>query len=90
MIQEELIRTVVQRFKDVPTTTLTQFTNWLNTLKWYEGATVRFFMYRTAIGLAQYHGITLSDYTENTIFTQVRNWLSETEWRKIERVIFNK
>jgi len=90
MIQEELIRQVVQRFKDFPTTTLTQFTNWLNTLAWYEGATIRFFMYRTAIGLSEHYGIILSDYTENTIFIQVRNWLSATEWRKIERVIFNK
>lgn len=90
MTNENLIKEVIQRFKDVPTTTLTQFTNWLNTKQWWEAATVKYFMYRTAVGLAQYHGITLSDYTENVIFTQVRNWLSATELRKIEKVIFNR
>lgn len=89
MIQETLIREVIQRFKDYPATTLTQFTNFLNTKAWYESASVKFFMYKTALGLAEHYGITLANYTDNTIFTQVRNWLSETEWRKINKVIFN-
>jgi len=90
MIQETLIGEVIQRFKDVPTTTLNQFNSYLNGKQWYERASVQFFMYKTAIGLAQYHGIILSDYNESTIFTQVRNWLSTTEWVKIEKVIFNR
>lgn len=90
MTNKPLITVVIQRFKDYPTTTLTQFNNYLATLNWYEEATIKYFMYRTAIGLADYYNITLSDYTENVVFTQVRNWLAQTDWNKLNKIIFNE
>lgn len=90
MIQRELIQEVVTRFREYPTTTLTQFTNYIGAKPWYQQATVNYFMYKTAIGLAEHHGITLSDYTNNTIFIQVRNWIANATDAQIKRIIFNE
>lgn len=89
MKNEVLITEFLTLVKTNPTVTLTQYNNWLAKKQWYEVSIIRYFVYTLAMGIAKHHGVTLANYTENTIFTEVRDWLSETEWRKINKVIFN-
>ena len=65
MTNEPLITEFLTLVKQNPTVTLTQYNNWLATKQWYESATIRYFVYKLAIGLAQHYGVVLSNYTES-------------------------
>ena len=87
---KDLIKEVVVRLKNNPTTTLTQYNNYLSTKPWYEQAIIRFFVYKLAMGLAQLHGVILANYTESTVFAKVRDWIVATPAKKLSKVIFNE
>ena len=88
MIHKELITEIVLKIKDNPTATLTQFNNFVNQKTWWEQAVIRFFIYKLAMGLAQHYEVALTDYTENTIYKKVRDWIVATNYRKLNKVIF--
>ena len=84
----DLLKEVVTKIRNTPTLTLTQYNNYLATLPWYDAATVRYFIYRLAMGLAQHYGVTLANYTETQVMTKVRDWLVETPLKKIAKVVY--
>jgi hypothetical protein len=90
MIHEELLREVITKLKINPTLTLSQYNTYLATKQWYEAAIIRYFIYKTAIGLAQHYGVILANYTETTVLTKVRDWIVETPANKLEKILFNK
>jgi len=87
---KELITEVVMRLKNNPTTTLTQYNNYLSTKQWYEQAIIRFFVYKVAMGLAEYHGVVLTNYTETQVLQKVRDWIVATPAKKLSKVIFGE
>jgi len=84
---EELVKEVVQGFKDNPNINLAQFNNYIENKQWHERVVMEFFIYRTAIGLAEYYDVSVADYTPNEVFTKVRDWIVETPVRKLAKVI---
>jgi hypothetical protein len=90
MIHEALITEFVTLVKQNPTVTLTQYNNWLAGKQWYEAAIIRYFVYKTAIGLAEHYGVSLTSMTESFVLGKVRDWLVNTPARKLEKVIFNR
>jgi len=86
---EELIREFVTLLRQNPSTTLTQYNNWLGNKNWGEEAVIRFFVYKLATALADKAEITLSSLTENQVMTKLRDWLVNSPVRKIEKVVFN-
>jgi hypothetical protein len=86
----DLIKEVVIKLKNNPTTTLVQYNTYLGTKLWNEQAIIRFFVYKLALELAKYHGVVLTDYAENKIFLKIRDWIVATPLNKLSKVIFGE
>lgn len=86
----DLLKEVVQGIEDNPTMTLTQFNNYIGQKAWWQQATIEFFMVVTATKLAEHYDITLSDYNNQTVFENVRDWIAATPSKKIAKVLFNE
>jgi hypothetical protein len=72
-----------------PTTTLTQWNNYLNSLgAWQKGVVFKAYMYKLARKLHERGAITLANYTEGTVWTATRNWIVNTNLNTVKRVIF--
>jgi len=84
----DLIKEVVYQIRIHPELTLTQYYNYLNTKEWYEQVIIKTFIFKLALGLAEYHGVTLSDYTEIEVLTRVRNWICSVDLNILKRVVF--
>jgi hypothetical protein len=88
MDHKVLLKWFIQYIKDHPTITLSQYNTLLATKAWWEAATIRYFVYMIAIGLAQHYGVNLTSYTETFILGKVRDWIVATPIRKIARIVF--
>ena len=86
----DLFKAVVIAIKANPSMTLTQYTTHLNTKQWWEQAIINTYMYTIAVGLAEKHGVSLSNYTQSTVWTQVRNWIANTPARNISKILFGE
>ena len=84
----ELLKEVVLKIRNTPNLTLTQYNNYLTTQTWYDAATIRYFIYRLALGLASHYDVTLTGYTEAQVLTKVRDWIVNTPLKKIAKVIY--
>lgn len=88
MTHKELIREVVQKIKVNPALTLTQYNNYLSTKTWYEQVIIRYFVYKMGTGLAELYKVALSDYTEQQVLKNVRDFIAKTENTKLSKIIF--
>jgi hypothetical protein len=84
----ELIKGIVIRLKNTPNLTATQYNNYLSTLAWFDQVTIRYFIYRFALMLAERYGVELTDYTEAQALRKVRDWIVATPLRKIAKILF--
>jgi hypothetical protein len=90
MIHEDLIRDAITKLKANPSLTLTQYNNYLATKQWYEAAIIRYFVYKTAMGLAQHYNVSLTSYTETAVMQKVRDWIVATPANKLEKILLGK
>lgn len=90
MKHEDLITEFVTLVKQNPTTTLAQYNTWLGKKQWYEQAIIRYFVYKTAVGLAEHYNVSITSYTENIVLNKVRDWIVSTPTRNLEKIIFNR
>lgn len=87
---EDLITQFITLVKQNPTVTLAQYNTWVGTKQWYEQATIRYFVYQMAIGLAASYNVSISAYTETIVLGKVRDWIVSTPARNLEKIIFNR
>jgi hypothetical protein len=90
MKHNDLITEFVTMVKQNPSVTLAQYNTWLGKKQWYEQAIVRYFVYKTAVGLAEHHNVSITSYTETFVLGKVRDWLVATPARHLEKIIFNR
>ena len=87
---KELFKVVVAAIKANPSMTLTQYTTQLGTRQWWEQAIINTYMYTIAVNLAEKYGVSLANYTQSTVWTQVRNWIAATPARNIAKILFGE
>lgn len=85
-----LIVTVVQYIRAHPTITLTQWNTYVKTFLWYQQNSIKAFIWRLAVGLAEHYGVVLSNYTESEVLQKVRNWLCNTNVNIVGCVCFDR
>ena len=85
---ETLIKTVITYIRSKPTLTLSQWNTYLATKQWYEAGYIRAFIFKLAVGLAQYYGITLANYTEVEVLQKTRNWICTVNINILKKVVF--
>lgn len=83
-----LIINVVKHIRTHPGLTLSQYNSYVNALEWYDEYTIRAFMFKLAIKLAEHHGVILSNYTESEVLLKTRNWICTVPLWKLKRVVF--
>ncbi len=72
-----------------PTTTLTQWNTYLNSLgAWQKNVIFKAYMYKLARNIHAKGWITLANYTESTIWLATRNWICTANLDTVKRVIF--
>jgi hypothetical protein len=81
---------IVTKIKENPNVTFNQYSNYLTSLNWTTAATIRYFIYRFALKLAQKYSVSVGYYTEQTAFIQVRNFIADTPVRKLAKMILNR
>jgi hypothetical protein len=84
---KELLKDFIVKIKATPSITLAQYNTWLGTKQWYEAAIIRYFVYNLARRLSERKGITLTNLTETTVLTALRNWIVATNLKTIGKVI---
>ncbi len=87
---KDLFKELVTAIKAKPTMTLANYTTYISTRQWYEQAMCNFFLYTVGMGLAEKFGVSMANYTQTTIWTQVRNWIVATPAKNIARILFGE
>jgi hypothetical protein len=85
---EQAIRSFIDKIRQMPTITLTQYNNYLNTLLWNDAASVRAFVYNMAKGLSDRGEIMVLGWTEGTVLREVRDYINANTDEVINRLIF--
>jgi len=85
---EALIINAITRIRNNPSLTLAQYNTYLSGKQWYEAATIRTFIYKMGLKLAEHYGVVFTDYTESQVLLKVRNWICNADLRVLKRVFF--
>jgi len=85
---EQAIRSFIDKIRQMPDITLTQYNTYLNTLAWNDAASVRSFVYQMAKGLSERQEIEVSGWTDGTVLREVRDYINNNSDEIINRLIF--
>ena len=83
----DLLKDFIAKIKATPSITLAQYNTYLGTKQWYEAAIIRYFVFILATKLSGRKKVTLTDKTETTVLTALRNWILATDLTTIGKTV---
>lgn len=85
---EQLLKTFIDKIRQTPDITLTQYNTYLNTMSWNDEASIRAFVYQVAKELYNRQEIDISGWTEGVVLREVRDFINNNSDDVINRLIF--
>jgi len=82
-----LLKEFIEKIKDTPTITFTQYNTWLAKKPWYESAIIKYFVFIMATKLAERRGLELDGLAEAQVLSALRKWIIETDLKTIGKTV---